>query len=537
MSNPGVPGLLIFYKEALVTRKPIVTIATAGVMVWMTCLPPAAYAAEPASRPNIVLIMCDDMGFSDIGCYGGEVQTPNLDRLAAEGLRFTQFYNCAKCTTTRASVITGLHPRPIGTLLKSNMVTLGEALGVAGYHTALSGKWHLGREDAVHPYRRGFEEYYGLLDGCCNYFDPSRPDPDFKGGHTRFFGHNDRRITEFPKDFYTTDAFTDHAITTIRRFAADKQPFFVHVCYNAPHYPLHARPEDIARYRGKYMMGWDRMREQRLERQRRMGLAEPSWKLSGTDTRAYSWADADHEFEDLRMAVYAAMIDCMDRNIGRIIQALREVNVQDNTLVLFLSDNGGCSEDLGERDPATRRPGPVDDYVAVGPSWGWAQNTPFRRYKAWVHEGGISTPLIAWWPGRIQANTITRQVGHVIDFMPTFLELAGADYPKRYKGNDILPADGRSLIPIFAGLQRQAHPMLAWYWSGNRAIRQGDWKLVWDKNYKHWELYDLSADRCETNDLAAAFPDRVQQMSEAWTHWARDTGNLEDAEAKARVSK
>ena len=220
--------------------------------------------AWSAERPNIVLIMCDDMGWSDIGCYGGEVQTPNLDRLAAAGMRFTQFYNNAKCTTTRASLVTGLYPRPKGGLLKTNMVTIGEVLQSAGYRTVLCGKWHLGHSKTTHPYHRGFEEYYGLLDGCCNYFDPSRPDPPYKGGRVRYFGHNDERITQFPDDFYTTDAFTEHAIESIRPLAAAGQPFFLHLCYNAPHYPLQARPAEIAKYRGKFLMGWEAMRRNDL---------------------------------------------------------------------------------------------------------------------------------------------------------------------------------------------------------------------------------------------------------------------------------
>ena len=506
-------------RTKIITALTVAQIAGSLFSAWST-----ASAAQRAPRPNILLIMCDDMGFSDLGCYGGEVRTPNIDRLAAQGMRFTQFYNCAKCTTTRASIITGLHPRPRKGLLKRNMVTLGEALRAAGYQTALAGKWHLGRDEHNHPYHRGFDEYYGLLDGCCNFFDPSRPDPPYKGGRVRVFAHNERRITEFPDGFYTTDAFTEHAIKTIRRFVKADKPFFVHVCYTAPHYPLHAWPEDIAKYKGKYKMGWDEMRRRRFKRQHELGLAAPSWRLSGADSRAYDWKTANHEFEDLRMAVYAAMIDRMDQNVGRLMAALKDVGADDNTLVLFLSDNGGCAEEPGGRDPAKRRPGPADDYVAVGPSWGWAQNTPFRRYKSWVHEGGITTPLIAWWPGRIKPETITRQVGHIIDFMPTFLELAGGRYPSRFNGHDILPVEGISLLPILEGKQRKGHDTLAWHWAGNRAIRQGDWKLVWDKMVEKWELYDLSVDRCETNNLAGQHPQRVERMSAVWFDWAQRTG-------------
>jgi arylsulfatase len=484
-----------------------------------------AQEADSAPRPNIVLIMCDDMGFSDIGCYGGEVQTPVLDRLAHEGMRFTQFYNNAKCTTTRASIITGLYPRRKGGLLQRNMVTLGEAMGLAGYRTILSGKWHLGRGDGTHPFHRGFDAYYGLLDGCCNFFNPSQPDPKYKGGRVRRFGQDDRLITQFPPDFYTTDAFTDHAIAEIRAATAGKQPFFLHLCYTAPHYPLHAKPEDIAKYRGKFTMGWDAMRRQRYERQIAMGLVDPKiCKLSGEDSRSYDWETADHDFEDHRMAVYAAMIDSMDQNIGRLMMALEKAGAEDNTLVLFLSDNGGCSEEPGGRDPSERTPGPGNDYVAVGPAWGWAQNAPFRRYKSWVHEGGITTPLIAWWPGKVPAKSWCREPAHIIDFMPTFLELAGSAYPATFRGHEILPLEGKSMLPLLQGRVRQPHDRLFWEWSGNRAIREGDMKLVWDKGVKNWELYDLAKDRTETSNLANQQPARVEAMSAAWATWAERTG-------------
>ncbi len=484
-----------------------------------------ALIAAAAPRPNVVLIMCDDMGWSDIGAYGGEVRTPNLDRLAAEGMRFTQFYNNAKCTTTRASLVTGLYPRQgPGGLLRTNMVTIGEALGSAGYQTSLSGKWHLGRGDTTHPYKRGFGEFYGLLDGCCNFFNPARPDPPYKGSRVRFFAHNDQRITEFPDDFYTTDAFTDHAIRMMKRYAAGDAPFLLHLTYTAPHYPLHAKPADVAKYRGKYKMGWDELRRQRYQRQVKMGLIDPAlYKLSGLDSRAYAWDGADHDFEDHRMAVYAAMIDSMDQNIGRLLAALDELGVADDTIVMFLSDNGGCAEEPGGRDPAERNPGPVDDYVAVGPSWGWAQNAPFRRYKSWVHEGGANTPFIVRWPGKVKPNTINKtDVGHIIDVMPTLCELAGAEYPRTYNGREILPAEGQSLVPVFLGNASQPRDMLAWEWSKNRAIRMGDWKLVWDKLIKEWELYDLSHDRTETRDLAARRPERVEQMAAKWFEWAEE---------------
>jgi arylsulfatase A-like enzyme len=488
-------------------------------------------AAEPAGdrppgkRPNIVLILADDMGFSDLGCYGSEIATPNLDALAANGLRFTQFYNNAKCNTTRASVLTGLYPRRRD-LLSPSMVTIGEALREAGYRTSLSGKWHLGAKAPHRPIDRGFDEFYGLLDGACNYFNPARPDPDYKGGGVRTWAHNDTPITEFPDGFYTTDAISDHAARTIRAFASEpeRKPFLVHVCYNAPHYPLHARPEDIARYRGKYMMGWDELRLRRHRRQVELGLIDPSWPLPPRDREVRAWdVEPNKEWQDLRMAVYAAQVDSLDRGIGRVLQALRETGTEDNTIVLFLSDNGGCAELPGGEDPS-RIPGPEESYVTCGPGWAYAQNTPFRRFKTWVHEGGIATPLIVRWPGVVAPNTINRQVGHIIDLLPTFLDLAGHSYPGTFQGHPIQPVEGISLLPLFQGRSRPDHETLYWEWAGNRAIRQGRWKLAWDKTVRRWELYDVEADRTEINDLARDEPDRVRRMSAAWTAWADRTG-------------
>lgn len=468
--------------------------------------------------------MCDDMGWSDVGCYGGEIETPNIDSLASGGLRFTQFYNCAKCTTTRAALITGLYPRQSGGLLRTNMVTLGEALKLAGYQTSLSGKWHLGSGKTTHPYHRGFDAYYGLLDGCCNFFNPVQPDPKFKGGRVRKFGHDDKRVTEFPDDYYTTDAFTDHAVQQIREFSKSDKPFFVHVCYTAPHYPLHARPKDIAKYQGKYELGWDALRTQRHRRQLKMGLVEAKWELPPREPGVSDYDSAPHkEWQDLRMAVYAAMIDSMDQNIGRILTALDETGKAENTLVMFLSDNGGCAETPGGNNPK-QVPGPKEFYTHCGPGWAYAQNTPFRRYKSWSYEGGIATPLVARWPKTIKPGTMTDQVGHIIDFMPTFLEMAGAEYPGEHAGNEILPVEGKSLLPVLQGKQRDGHEWLFWEWAGSRAARQGDWKIVGGRGTQDWELYSLQDDRTETNNLAGQFPDRVETMSDAWFAWAKETG-------------
>ena len=507
--------------------KPARVLLLFAVVALLSCQGPQPQTRD--ERPNIVLIMCDDMGWSDIGCYGGEVRTPNIDALAREGARFTQFYNNAKCTTTRASILTGLYPRRNkrrGGLMRTSVVTIGEALKASGYRTALSGKWHLGDGKTTHPWRRGFDEFYGLLDGACNFFNPTRPDPKYKGGRVRTFGRNGDPITTFPKDYYTTDAFTDHAIESVRKFTKEGKPFLLHVTYTAPHYPLHAKPKDIAKYVGKFRMGWEKMRKQRYARQVKMGLIDPkTWPLSEGDSRSYPWDSANQEFEDLRMAVYAAMIDSMDQNIGRLMKTLKDLNIEKNTIVMFLSDNGGCAEEPGGRDPSQRNPGPVDDYVAVGPSWGWAQNAPFRRYKSWVHEGGISTPFIVRWPGKVKAGSINRQVGHIIDLMPTFLEVAGGKYPKTYQGNEILPVEGRSLVPVLEGKTRPEPDYLAWEWSGNRAYREGRWKVVWDKLVESWELYDIPVDRTETRNLAGEYPERTAAMAAKWAAWAKRMGH------------
>ncbi len=512
----------------LASMPPVVLFIAVLSLIWIAATldvfsaTPQPTGGAQEQPPNVILILCDDMGWSDIGCYGSEIATPHIDSLARDGLRFTQFYNNAKCTTTRASLVTGLYPRRgKGGLLRKNMLTLGEMLKPRDYQTALSGKWHLGRTHVAHPFYRGFDSYYGLLDGGCNFFDPGRPDPHYKGGRVRYFAENDRRIFSFPADYYTTDAFTDAAITSLRRFARQKRPFFLHLCYTAPHYPLHARPADIAKYRGKYRGGWNELRRQRYERQLAMGLIDQeTHPLSETDSRSYPWESAEQDFEDLRMAVYAAMIDSMDQNIGRLLAALDETGLRDNTIVMFLSDNGGCAEEPGGRDPAERNPGPVDDYVAVGPAWGWAQNTPFRRYKSWVNEGGVRTPFIVRWPARIKAGSMTREVGHIIDIGPTLTELAAVELPTEVDGEAILPFEGRSLAPILVGGSRPAPDFLAWAWGGNRALRRGAWKIVWDKLVRRWELYNLESDATETNDLAARFPERVEKLKKLWFEWA-----------------
>lgn len=490
-------------------------------------------SATTGERPNIVLIMVDDMGWSDIGCYGSEINTPNIDRLADEGLQFTQFYNNAKCTTTRASLLTGLYPRiGKGGLLKQNMLTLGEALRSAGYATGLSGKWHSGPKAGERPYDRGFDEAYGLWDGCSNFFNPKIPDPDYKRGRVRTFGHNDRylKYEDFAEDWYATDAFTDHAIETIKDHVASGKPFFHYIPYTAPHYPIHAKPEDIAKYKGKYSGGWEVLRQQRLAKQKELDLIDPRWEVEDIDDRSQSWAKGkqiDEDWQQLRMEVYAAMIDSVDQNVGRVLATLDELGVAENTLVLFLSDNGGEASTPGGDRP-DQIPGPKEYYASVGAGWASASNTPWRRYKLYCNEGGVATPLLARWPAAIKPSTRSNQVGHIIDFMPTFLEMAQAEYPDTHPefNKPTIPLEGLSLMPIFKGEERTPHENIYWQWVGNRGVREGDWKLVWENKMKpqSWQLYDISKDRTEAHDLSASHPELTAKLAKKWESWADMTG-------------
>ncbi|NNE93319.1 MAG: arylsulfatase [Verrucomicrobiales bacterium] len=493
-----------------------------------------------ADRPNVLLILVDDLGFSDLGCYGGEIATPNLDKLAAEGTRFTQFYNCAVCVTTRSAILTGLHPRQKGgPRLGKNKITLGEAMKAAGYETALTGKWHLGNSAPNRPIDRGFGDFYGLLDGCCNFFNPAKPDPVFyNGGRQRTFTHNGKPVTEFPEGYYTTDAFSEYTVGLIERFSKTEQPFFLHLCYTAPHFPMHAFEEDIAKYRGKYSEGYHALREARHRRQTEMGLFETPPKLSPEDPKSSDFRydydvpdwenlpEAEQKIEEARMEVYAAMVDRLDQGIGQVLDALQENGVEKNTVVMFLSDNGGCASwPTAKKEPGFRDYNegiPVGDergYEFCGKGWGWAQNAPFRQFKTWCHEGGIATPMIVRWPGVTEAGAITHQPGHIIDVMPTLLELAGSEYPAEISGKPILPVEGKSLLPIFRGETREPHDTLAWELYGNRAIRQRDWKAIWNQGTEKWELYNLKTDRTETENLASKHPDRLAAMARDWEKW------------------
>ena len=512
-------------------------------------------------RPNILLIMVDDMGFSDLGCYGGEIRTPNLDQLASNGLRFTQFYNNAICTPTRASLLTGLYSQQVRASGPKNCVTIAEVLKTAGYRTFMAGKWHLSGYLSGLPVERGFDHYYGLVDGCCNFFNPGlkRLGEKVPGkktpGDNPAFAIDDRVLQPYTpedKNFYTTDAFTDHAVKYLDKYGQEKRPFFLYVAYTAPHYPLHAWPADIAKYTDTYKVGWDRLRGQRLERMLEMDLIEKPWNLSLRDPNSLPWETIeDKDAWALKMAVYAAMVDRVDQNIGRILAKIHELGVEENTLVLFLSDNGASDENRSSTPGIP--PGPVESYRTVDLPWANLSNTPFRKFKRWNHEGGIATPLIAYWPRVIKnGGAITHQIGHLIDVMATCVDIAGTEYPASYNGYKVLPLEGKSLLPIFRGEQREGHEALYWNQQGLwRAVRMGKWKLVspdyWiDYNPWHpgsgakserdvqpdpktlWELYDMEADRTEVDDIADMYPDRVKQMTEMYDAWERHVQHRAD---------
>lgn len=479
---------------------------------------PPVDATKSATRPNIVLIMCDDMGFSDIGCYGGEVETPNLDRLANEGIRFRTFYNNAKCEHTRASLLTGHWWHHVGAsaTVHYSSPTFGERMRNAGYRTLMTGKWHAGQT----PYQRGFDRYYGLTDGCCNFWNPGHArgdDPTPARKKVRRWAIDDKEFTPYTPsdpDFYTTDAFTDNAISYLDEYQNETKPFLLYVAYTAPHYPLHASEEDIAKYRGKYKnIGWDQLRKQRYARQQEMNILPRGATLSKRDRSIPAWSSikpSEVDWWDLRMATYAAMIDRMDQNIGRILRKLEQTGKAENTVIFFLSDNGACNDSADRSTVKGTMPWEVTSYLTQGRPWANASNTPYRQYKTTDYEGGTRTPMIAHWPGKIMQNSKTDHPGHLIDFMPTMLDLAGT------KTDDSLP--GQSLVPILQGKQMARQWPLYWQFGKSQAIRDKNWKLVKHAS-KDWELYDLESDPTETQNLAAKDPEKVTAMADRWKAW------------------
>lgn len=477
---------------------------------------------EADEKPNIILIMVDDMGYSDIGCYGGEVNTPNIDMLAKNGLRFTQFYNTAKCHTTRAELLTGNYAYHIGDQDITYGATFGEVLQTVGYRTLIAGKWH----QKTLPTSRGFDRYFGLADGCCNFFNPGLKAREGEGppgrkGKTRVrrWAIEDQVIMGYtnpdPK-FYTTDAFTSYAIDRLEEYKDEDKPFLLYLPYTAPHYPLHAWPEDIAKYRGKYKIGWDAIRQQRFRRMKEMGIIGENHKLTERASKAWDeLTEEQKDAEDLKMAVYCAMIDRVDQNLGRLFAKVKELGKWEDTLIMFLTDNGACPEQPNTTPDIP--PGPVESYRTVSVGWANASNTPYRKFKSTDYEGGTRTPFIAHWPGVIKPGTMTGQVGHIIDISATFRDITGAKYPEEINGKKTKPPVGLSLLPIFQGKQREPHPEIYWRFNRANAVRQGDLKVI--RAGKSWELYDLKADPTETNNLAIERPEKTKELADMWEKW------------------
>ena len=517
---------------------------------------------EGDTRPNIVLILADDMGFSDIGCYGSEIRTTNLDRLARNGLRFSQMYNTARCCPSRASLLTGLSPHQAGVghmvadlgvpqyqgYLSENCVTIAEALKESGYATAMSGKWHIGGTynvldpsswrpgDDRHPIptQRGFDRFFGIVTGAANFFNP------------KILMRDEEIIDVESTDFYFTDAITDNAVQMIEESSGTGKPFFLHVAYTAPHWPLQAWEEDIARYEGKYRDGWNTLRTNRHEELKGKRILDSKWDISPRHSDVPDWEDVRlPDWEDLRMSVYAAQIDRMDQGVGKIMDKLKQMDLEDNTLVMFLSDNGGCAEFMAEdsmmpnpsqystptadgRDVTVGnlpglRPGPDDTYMSYDLPWANASNTPFRLFKHWVHEGGISTPFVVRWPDKIKESGIIHEPAQFTDIMATCLNAAQATYPKEYRGKEIIPTVGQSLVPLMVGSDWSREQPLFWEHEGNRAVRLGQWKLVSEIG-SDWELYDMESDRTELKNLAEKNRTRVDEMVKLYAEWAQRCG-------------
>ncbi len=540
------------------------TLAAAAPAAALSC---GETAPAGDSRPNIILIMADDMGFSDIGCYGGEVETPNLDALAANGLRFRQFYNGARCCPTRASLITGLYPHQAGVGhmtgqyrkdgeiipsyqgdLNTQCMTIAEVMKTAGYTTLMSGKWHVtpsinadGEVPKQHnwPVNRGFDRFFGTILGAGSFYDPVT------------LARDDKYIDSWEGFYYTTE-IGKNAETFIEESPRDK-PFFMYLPFTSPHWPLQAPEEAVAKYKGRYDKGWDALREERREHMIEMGIIDESWPLTPRDPAVPAWEDAEHkEWEARRMEVYAAQIDLMDQAIGGVVDKLSELEILDNTLIFFLADNGGCAEELdetwsmgyyfavktrdGQRDvqrvnDPNIMPGPEETYQSYGIPWANASNTPFRLYKHFVHEGGISSPLIVHWPDKLSnAGTWTDEQSHLIDIAATCADVGKADYPATFNGSAITPLEGKSLGPLITDGSRESHQAIYWEHEGNRAIRAGQWKLVskWSEpENNEWELYDMEADRVEMHNVADDHPEVVDKMSGQWQAWADRVGVIE----------
>jgi arylsulfatase len=498
-------------------------------------------SANTDKRPNIIMIVADDLGFSDLGCYGGEINTPNLDKMAAAGMQFSQFYNSGVCTVSRATMLTGLYARHKGSYLKDNMVTIAEAFKSSGYSTIMSGKWHLGNAKPNRPIDRGFQDYYGPMAGSANYFDPTLGYASFYSNAKGQFYHNDDQITEVGEDFYITDALTDFSIQQIEKCVGENKPFFLHLAYNAPHFPLQALPEDIIKYKGVYDSGYQVLRKNRYKRMVELGLISPDWKLPDPDSKTgdfrydlpvLPWDEVVNQmYETKKMEVYAAMVDRMDQNIGRILKVLKKAGIEDNTLIMFFSDNGGCASMPLEEEMSGyyqyhmgKEVGSKYTWDFCGPGWATVQSSPFRRYKVWTYEGGIATPMIVRWKGKIRPNSSTNQPSHIVDIFPTLLDITKIAYPEEYKGNEISDLEGESFSSVLFQEENKKLEQreIGWGLFGNRAYRKGKWKIVWGVNTEKWELYDMEKDRTETTDLSESYPEIVDDLRKQWKIWAQN---------------
>ena len=481
-------------------------------------------------RPNIVVILVDDMGFSDLGCYGGEIPTPHLDALAAGGLRFSQCYNTARCCPTRASLLTGLYSHQAGVghmtedeglpgyrgRLGDECVTVAEALRAAGYFTSIAGKWHVGQNHGVAPWNRGFDR--SLNPAAGGFYFAGAPKYELSLDGEAIAGDDPR----LPAGWYSTDLWTSFGLRFIDDARAAGKPFFLYLPHNAPHFPLQARPEEIARFRGRYREGWDVLARRRFERQRELGLVDSRWIPAPRPAAVAAWdslpADEQDRFDHL-MATYATTVHLMDRAIGDLVAGLRDRSLLDDTLILFLSDNGGNAES-GPSGRTVGDPTQPDSSWFCGESWAYLQNVPFRKAKHFVHEGGIATPLIVHWPGGITARgEWCHQPAHVIDILPTCLDACGGEFPESRAGRPAPRPEGMSLLPASRGERRDRGPLF-WEHEGNAAVRVGDLKLVRTGRGGPWELYDVSADRTEQHDLAADRPTDVAALAERWQAWA-----------------
>jgi arylsulfatase len=494
------------------------------------------------ARPNIILIMADDMGYSDLGYFGSEISTPNFDRLAEGGLVMTQFYNSAGSCQSRACLLTGLYPQQVVTgdmtinpesptcriNLNSNCATIAEVLKSAGYNTLMAGQWHLGSDSASLPLSRGFDHYFGLIDGYSNYFNLNAYLKDAK---------DSRMMLEdkpwFPADsgFYMTQAFTDKAVEYVKTYSGQENPFFIFLAYTAPHWPLQALPQDIAKYKGKYNEGWEKIRESRYLRMLSNGIMGMDESVSPQDPDVPEWNSLSQEEKNKwsgKMEVYAAMIDRMDQGVGEILKSLEKSGELENTLIVFFSDNGGCNDRIGsltENYAAdTAKIGTANSFEEFIYPWTNVSNTPFKYFKQFTHEGGISTPFIACWPNGIDAGSSSSITGHLIDIMPTLVDVSGATYPESLNGNSIPPMEGISIAPLFSGDEPAEREFLIWEYEGSRALRMGDYKIVSDSPDSAWQYYDIANDRCELENLAEEAPQELKGMRKIFNREAKRLG-------------